>query len=58
MFIVDVWCFERGWDPDLIETKKFETKQEMDAFIVEHNSQNTAPSAPDIYYKAIQRGHL
>lgn len=43
---------ERGWGQKIDEIKSFDTMEEAEKFIKDHNAQNTEETVPDIYWRA------
>lgn len=51
-FKVNIIESERGWGSKIDEVKEFDSKEEANTFIKEHNSQNNKDIVPDIYWRA------
>ena len=49
---VVIWEYERGWGSKPFMHTDFDTLAEAQAYANAENAKNTAPSAPDYYFKA------
>ena len=49
---VVIWEYERGCGSKPFMHKDFDTKVEAMAYYIAENAKNTAPTAPDYYFKA------